>query len=84
MRLRHSPYWRKTLLVTVLLLAIWAGVTLPSAWYAADLNRLRILGWPLGYFLAAQGTVLIYLAIVVFYGWYMNRLDRTSQREDQT
>lgn len=82
MKSGRSNYWRLTLLVTGGLLLLWAAVTVPSIWFAADLNRLRFLGWPVGYYMAAQGTLLVYLAIVGFYGWYMDRLDRNPPADE--
>ena len=44
--------------------------------YAAELNTLSFLGFPLGFYLFAQGSLLIYLVIIVIYVFAMNRLDR--------
>ena len=43
---------------------------------ARDLQALVIGGWPLGYWIAAQGAVLVFIGIVVVYGWAMNRFER--------
>ncbi len=72
----QRDYWRKNLLVTLGLLAIWFVVTFGASYFARELNQLSLFGFPFGFYLAAQGAPLIYVCIVGFYALYMNRLDR--------
>jgi len=37
---------------------------------------MTVFGWPLSFYLAAQGASLVYLAIIGAYAWQMRRLDR--------
>jgi len=72
---KQLAYWRRNLLVTAILLAIWFVVTFVTSFYARELNEITFLGFPLGFYMGAQGSLLIYLAIIGFYARYMNRLD---------
>lgn len=72
----YRGYWRSTRRLTVGLLVLWALVTFLPAYYAAPLNRYDFLGFPLGFYLAAQGTLLAYLAIVHIYVRRMKTLDQ--------
>lgn len=58
------------------LLLLWALVSFGATYFARDLQVLVFGGWPLGYWIAAQGAVLVFIAIVVVYGWAMNRFER--------
>ncbi|MDH4419065.1 MAG: DUF4212 domain-containing protein [Acidovorax sp.] len=58
------------------LLLLWALVSFGATYFARDLQALVVGGWPLGYWVAAQGAVLVFIGIVVVYGWAMNRLER--------
>lgn len=71
----YGQYWRRNLALTAFLLLAWAAVTFLPVWFAAELNEMRILGWPLGYFFAAQGAVVGYLIITWLYVKFMDRLD---------
>ncbi|MBC5785864.1 DUF4212 domain-containing protein [Ramlibacter sp. USB13] len=55
------------------LLALWAAVGFGSVYFARDLDFV-VLGWPFGYWFAAQGALLAFIAIVVVYAWAMKRL----------
>lgn len=64
---------RRVLTLKLALLAVWAGVSFGSSFFARDLE-FTVLGWPFGYWFAAQGAMLAFIAIVVVYAWAMNRL----------
>jgi putative solute:sodium symporter small subunit len=81
---KHQEYWSKNLVITAILLAIWFIATFLVAWFARDLNSISFLGFPLGFYMAAQGSLVIYVLIIGYYAWYMNRLDNEYgvQEED--
>ena len=58
------------------LLLLWVLVSFVATFFARDLQSLAAGGWPLGYWIAAQGAVLMFIAIVVAYCWAMNRFER--------
>jgi putative solute:sodium symporter small subunit len=70
----HQSYWRKNLRITSVLLAIWFVVTYVMAFFARDLS-FNFFGWPFSFWVGAQGALVVYVAIVAFYAWYMNKLD---------
>ena len=70
-------YWSKNLRITAVLLVIWFVVTYVASFYARELNEIVIFGFPLGFYMGAQGSLIIYVIIIAFYAGYMNRLDRT-------
>ena len=79
---RHREYWRKNLRMTGLLLLLWFAVSYGVSFYARELNEMTFLGFPLGFYMGAQGSLLVYVLIVWFYARYMNRLDREYGMSD--
>ena len=73
---RHREYWSKLLTITFTLLAIWFVATFVVGWYARELNAITFFGFPLGFYMSAQGSLIIYVLIIWYYARYMNRLDR--------
>ena len=71
---KHKQYWNINLKITSILLAIWFVVTFVMGWYARELNEIIFLG-PLGFYMSAQGSLIIYVVIIWFYARYMNNLD---------
>jgi putative solute:sodium symporter small subunit len=73
---KHKEYWRRNLKMTAFLLTIWFVVTFVSSYFARELNGFTFLGFPFGFYMGAQGALIIYLAIVGVYALYMNNLDQ--------
>ena len=72
---KHQEYWRKNLVYTAILLSVWFIVTFVEAWYARELNDLTFFGFPLGFYMSAQGSLAIYVIIIGIYALYMRKLD---------
>ncbi len=72
---RARAYWRSNLRFSAAMLAIWFVVTFAVAYFARELS-FSLFGWPLSFWIAAQGAILVYLAIVAGYARRMSRLDR--------
>ena len=71
---KHRQYWRKNLGLTAALLVLWFVVTFVVSFYARELN-FNFFGWPFSFWMAAQGGPAVFVLIVAFYAWAMNRLD---------
>lgn len=72
---KHREYWHKNLRVTAILLLIWFLVTFVASYFARELNNITVFGFPLGFYMGAQGALIIYVLIIWCYARYMNRLD---------
>jgi putative solute:sodium symporter small subunit len=73
---KRRRYWRRTLRMTLVLLAIWFVVTFGVSFFARQLVTITIFGFPFGFYMGAQGALVVYALIVGIYARYMNRLDR--------
>ncbi|WP_050477391.1 DUF4212 domain-containing protein [Herbaspirillum rhizosphaerae] len=71
-----AAYWDKTRRLTLALLGLWFVVTFVAVFFARQLDRVILFGWPLSFYMAAQGIMLVYLAIVVVYTIRMRRAER--------
>jgi len=76
LRARRALHWRKTRRVTAILLLLWLATSFCAVFFARELTGLMLFGWPLSFYLAAQGASLVYLAIIGVYAWRMRWLDR--------
>ncbi len=68
-------YWKKTRQLTIVLLIIWLIVTFVLSWFAPWLNQWQFLGFPLGFYMAAQGSLFLYLLMIWIYNRRMRQLD---------
>lgn len=73
---RRAAHWRATRRLTAILLLVWLLTGFLTVFYARELLHLNLFGWPLPFYMAAQGASLIYLAIIGLYAWRMRRMDQ--------
>lgn len=80
-----KSYWRANLRILALLLGIWFVVSFLLAIVFADaLDNIRIGGFGLGFWLAQQGAVYVYLLLIFAYNHLMDRLDRKHGVDEQS
>ena len=73
---QKQDYWRYNVKLTTTLLVIWFVVTfLISGLWASYLNHITIIGFPLGYYMAAQGSLAIFVIEIAVYAYLMNKKD---------
>ncbi|MBL8309635.1 MAG: DUF4212 domain-containing protein [Burkholderiales bacterium] len=73
---RHRAYWRSNLRLTAGLLAVWFAAGFVAAFFARDLQSFNFFGWPFSFWMAAQGSLIVFVLIVWAYDRAMNLLDR--------
>ena len=73
-RLEHRQYWRRILRLTMALLVAWLVLTVGLSVFARELN-FRIFGWPFSFWMASQGALFIFCALVWAYALLMDRID---------
>lgn len=78
-----SAYWRKTRRLTAWLLLIWGVLTFIVIWFARELNEYQFFGFPFGFYFAAQGILLCYLGIIVYYCQRMSVLDAQHEIREE-
>ena len=81
---QQRAYWRYNITLTTILLVIWfVAAYIVSGLLAGWLNQYTFLGFPLGYYMAAQGSLAIFVIEIAVYAYLMNRLDlRYGIREE--
>ena len=81
---QKQEYWRYNVILTTVLLVIWFVVTyIISGVLAGWFNQVTFLGFPLGYYMAAQGSLAIFVIEIAVYAYLMNKRDiRYGIREE--
>lgn len=68
-------YWRKTSALMWTMLGIWAVASFFVHIFAPSLNEIRFLGFRLGFYMAAQGSLIIFVVMLYWYAHRQNRID---------
>lgn len=76
-------YWRANLKVVVILLSIWFLVAYGlSIFFIESMNLISIGHLGLGFWMAQQGSIYIFVVLVLIYALVMDRLDRKYKVSD--
>lgn len=73
---RLEAYWQKNLGLTLTLLAVWFVVGYVLAIILAPaLNNVQFLGAPLGFWMAQNGAIIVFVILILVYCVRMNSID---------
>ena len=73
----RQEYWKANLKLVALCLSIWFVVSyLFGILLVHQLNAISIGGYDLGFWFAQQGSIYVFVVLIFFYAWRMNKLDR--------
>lgn len=79
---RSDQRWKRIEKLTLTLMLVWAGITLGLPFFARELGDVSLFGWPLSFYMAAQGAPVIFFLIVVAYAWRTRR-DGEANKESR-
>jgi putative solute:sodium symporter small subunit len=78
-----AGYWRANLRLISILLVIWFAVSYLPVLIVNMLNQFNILtGFPFGYYMGSQGSLIVFVVLIFYYAWRMARLDREFGLDD--
>ena len=77
----QQRYWRRVRRFTLQLLAVWGGVTFVACWFAKELNGWHIAGFPFGFWMSAEGAIVVYVLLIAVYAWVMDRWEAALAQE---
>lgn len=89
MKKSNSPaaqaYWKENIRIVATLLVVWFIASFGLGILAVDfLDQFRFFGFPLGFWVAQQGSILVFVIIIFVYIFKMNKLDhKYGVDEDQ-
>lgn len=77
--IRRKQYWRKQLRRTSILLTIWAVVGFGlSILFVEQVNQIHLGTMPLGFWMAQQGSIYVFILLILAYALLMERADRAA------
>ncbi len=58
---KRAEHWQRTKSLMIITLTIWFIFSFVVHWFAASLNSVTFFGWPLGFYMAAQGSEIVFV-----------------------
>ena len=68
-------HWEKTRNLTYVVLALWFIFAFVLPWNAHALNKFTFIGFPLGYYFIAQGSLIAFVVMIFVQNWMQDKID---------
>lgn len=75
LKAKLEEYWKANVRLITTLLIIWFVVAYIPPLIINSLNQVVIAGFPLGYYMGSQGSLVVFVVLIFYYAWRMNKLD---------
>ena len=69
-------YWQRTSTLMWIMMALWVFFSFIIHLFVNQLNSIVILGFPLGYYMAAQGSLIAFVVMLFLFAKRQNQIDR--------
>ena len=78
-----SRYWGKVRNLTILVIVVWFLASYGAAIVGGWLNKISILGFPLAYYMGAQGALIVFLLLQIVFNKKMDAIDKEFGVEEE-
>lgn len=77
-------HWQRTKSLMIVHLVIWFIFSFVVHWFAPQLNKFSFIGFPLGFYMAAQGSLIVFVVQLFVFVRQQDAIDREcGMAEDQ-
>ena len=73
---KAERYWSATRALMFFMLFLWVVFSFVVHFFVADLNTITVLGFPLGFYMAAQGSLIAFVLMLFWFAGAQDRIDR--------
>ena len=70
-----EQHWAETRSLTIWILIVWFIFSMEIFFFADSLNSMTFFGWPLGFYMAAQGSLVIFVVLIVVLNTKQEKID---------
>ncbi len=80
---RYKEYWKKNIRLLLALLSVWFMVSFGfGILFVEQLNQFHIGGAPLGFWFAQQGSIIVFVFLILIYVVRMRKMDKDFGVDD--
>ena len=76
MQTGEDRYWQRTSTLMWTMFVLWVFFGFVVHMFVNQLNAFNFLGFPLGFYMAAQGSLVAFVVMLFFFAWRQDKIDR--------
>ena len=73
---QRDAYWRRTSRLMWIIMILWVFFSFGVHLFAVQLNQIKFLGFPLGFYMAAQGSLIAFVVLCFWNASSQNKIDQ--------
>ena len=73
---QRDQHWSRTRNLMIVHIVIWFIFSYVVHWIAPELNQFTFNSFPLGFYMAAQGSLVVFVVQLFIFSWQQDRIDR--------
>ncbi|MBB3064879.1 DUF4212 domain-containing protein [Limibacillus halophilus] len=73
---RREEHWKRTKALMIKHLVVWFFFAYLVHLFASSLNSINFFGWPLGFYMAAQGSLIAFVVQLFLFAKQQDRIDQ--------
>ncbi|HYD99380.1 MAG TPA: DUF4212 domain-containing protein [Alphaproteobacteria bacterium] len=70
-----QEHWSRTRSLMITMLVLWFIFSFAVHFFAPSLNGIQFLGFPLGFYMASQGSLIAFVIMIFWFAARQNRID---------
>jgi putative solute:sodium symporter small subunit len=78
-----EAYWGRTSKLMWTIMALWFFFSFVVHFFAPSLNSIRIFGFPIGFYMAAQGSLIAFVLLCFWNAKAQNKIDEEFGVSDE-
>ena len=71
-----EAHWAKTSKLMITMMVLWAFFSFIVHMFVVPLNGIKILGFPLGFYMASQGSITVFVIMLFWFAKAQDKIDR--------
>lgn len=80
---RDEVYWSKTSKLMITMLVLWVFFGYVVHFFVGPLNGIKIMGFPFGFYMAAQGSLIAFVIMLFAFARAQDKIDRDCGVDEQ-
>jgi putative solute:sodium symporter small subunit len=73
---QKEVHWQRTKGLMIVHLVIWFIFSFVVHWFAPQLNKISFMAFPLGFYMAAQGSLIVFVVQLFVFASQQAKIDR--------
>lgn len=71
-----DKYWARTSTLMWIMFLLWVFFSFVIHFFVGPLNEFKFLGFPLGFYMAAQGSLIVFVVMLFLFAKRQDTIDR--------